>query len=443
MRRRLLHSAGLILLALITGNAAHSQVRFERAGLAGRTVYSLAQWGEKIYAGTDDGVYVHLRSEPEDTVWIPSGLQGKRVRAVYPHQSGAIGYAVTAGLEHRPGDPDSVLIYCSQYSDSAWMAADEGIDRSLVRMIRSIDGFPSPLICGETYAASEGLVFRREIGGIWQKVFDLGISTTNVVRVDATTVSVWVGGETTIFAPFISRSDDKGESWFTAYPDLQGDNACDALAFHPLDTSVVYAGMEGSVILSRDGGKSWESAGLSGTPFYFFGLLTDAVSRVVIAGGAAQGNVAGLYVGFLGDTLWAEQIPPEPFSGIRTMLCLDAPASSLRILLGTEGDGVIRFTFSPCAADNNSSLPGFCLHQNYPNPFNPKTTIEYTVPRASNLTVRVYDVLGREIVLLASGRHQARRHRATWDASGMPAGVYFARLTAEGYTRTAKMLLSR
>jgi len=443
MRRRLLQSAGLALLALIAENAAQSQGRFERAGLAGRTVYILAQWGEKIYAGTDDGVYVHLTSQPEDTVWIPSGLQTRRVRAVYPHQSGALGYAVTAGIEHRPGDEDSVLIYCSQNSDSSWMPADEGIDRSGVRMIRSIDGFPSPLICGETYAASEGLVFRREIGGIWQKVFEMGISTTNVVRVNTTTVSVWVGGETTILSPFISRSDDKGESWSTAYPDLRGDNACDALAFHPFDTSVVYAGMEGSVILSRDGGKSWESAGLSLTPFYFFGLGVNLPTRELFAGGAAQGGVSGLFVTQLDDTVWTELVPPEPFAGIRTLLNVPSSPLSTQLLLGTDGDGVVRYTSEPTSAAEMPAPGSPALLRNYPNPFNPTTTIEYSVPKAVNLTVRIYDLLGRELATIASGRHEAGQHRARWDASGMPAGVYFARLAAEGYTRNAKMLLSR
>lgn len=232
-----------LLCALAFSHVASAQVRIDPLGLSGKRVYDLALWGERIYVATDDGVFVRWSQQNPDTAWTPCGHSGLRVRAIYPHQSGALGYALTAGIERRPGEEDSVVIYCSENSDSAWVPADEGIDRSQVRMVSSIDGFPSPEICGETYAATEGLVFRRQIGRPWEQVFDMGIVTTNVVRANMANASVWVGGETTIMAPFISRSDDKGETWTTAYPDLQGDNACDALAFDPADTSVVYAGM--------------------------------------------------------------------------------------------------------------------------------------------------------------------------------------------------------
>ncbi|MGB2958091.1 MAG: hypothetical protein WBD30_04330, partial [Bacteroidota bacterium] len=306
------------LFLLVAGVTATSpcQGQFEHVGLSGRIVHSLAFWGNKVYAGTDDGVFVHTLEQLGDTLWTPVGLQGKTVRSVYPHQSGAIGYAVTAGIEHRIGDPDSVLIYCSQNSDSAWVPADTGIDRSLVRVIKSIDGFPSPLICGETYAASEGLVFRRTIGGIWKKVFDMGIAVTNVVKVNSTTVTVWAGGETAILWPYISRSEDKGETWWTSYPNLQGDNACNSIAFDPHDTSVVYAGMEGSVIVSKDGGTIWQSSGLSGTPFYFYSLAINSPRQEIYAGGVAHGSVFGLYSASLHDTIWTEIIPPKPFAGI-------------------------------------------------------------------------------------------------------------------------------
>ena len=83
------------------------------------------------------------------------------------------------------------------------------------------------------------------------------------------------------------------------------------------------------------------------------------------------------------------------------------------------------------------------LSQNYPNPFNPSTTIEYALPHSGYVTLKVYSVLGEEVASLISGDHAAGRFKATWDASDMPSGVYFYRLTAGEYVQTKKAVLMR
>ncbi|MBX2990524.1 MAG: T9SS type A sorting domain-containing protein [Bacteroidetes bacterium] len=72
----------------------------------------------------------------------------------------------------------------------------------------------------------------------------------------------------------------------------------------------------------------------------------------------------------------------------------------------------------------------FAVHANYPNPFNPSTTIKFELPENSSVSLVVYDVLGREVAQLVSGSREAGYHSATWDASNMSSGVYFARFTA-------------
>jgi len=85
----------------------------------------------------------------------------------------------------------------------------------------------------------------------------------------------------------------------------------------------------------------------------------------------------------------------------------------------------------------------FQLQQNYPNPFNPTTKIEYQLPAAGHVTLRVYDVLGREMVTLASGIQDAGVHVATFDGTRLASGVYFYRLTASGKDQVKKMLLTK
>lgn len=287
-----------LFIALTISFRASAQEQFVYIGLGGRTVYDLFDYHGKIYAGTDTGAFVRDdftgSGTPSDTVWKLIGLAGKRVRAIYPHDYGPIGYAVTAGIDRSSDPEDSVLTYCTFMSDTAWAPSDSGMDRSRIHSVQSIRGFPSLAICGETFAVTGGFVFRRA-GTPWEKVLDIGIGSMNVVRTDSRNATVWAGGENGTFAPVIAKSTDRGDSWTTTSP-LPPDNACDALEFDPGDSSIVYAGMEGSVIRSTDGGISWNPSSLAGTPYYFFGLAADPFFPILYAGGSTSGNLAGLYV---------------------------------------------------------------------------------------------------------------------------------------------------
>jgi hypothetical protein len=83
----------------------------------------------------------------------------------------------------------------------------------------------------------------------------------------------------------------------------------------------------------------------------------------------------------------------------------------------------------------------YALEQNYPNPFNPSTTIEFEIPRPSRVRLIVYDLLGKEVVRLVDSEMAAIRASIRFDASGIPSGVYFYRLTADGYSRTRKLIV--
>lgn len=85
----------------------------------------------------------------------------------------------------------------------------------------------------------------------------------------------------------------------------------------------------------------------------------------------------------------------------------------------------------------------FSLSQNFPNPFNPSTTINYELPQKSNVTFKVFDMLGREVATLVNENKPTGSYSITWNARGMASGVYFYRLKAGNFVATKKLLLIR
>ena len=91
-------------------------------------------------------------------------------------------------------------------------------------------------------------------------------------------------------------------------------------------------------------------------------------------------------------------------------------------------------------ADNNI-IKGYSLSQNYPNPFNPSTTISFDLPTKSYVSLKVFDVMGREVATIASEELSAGTYTRQWNASNMSSGIYFYRLQAGNYFESKKLIL--
>jgi hypothetical protein len=102
---------------------------------------------------------------------------------------------------------------------------------------------------------------------------------------------------------------------------------------------------------------------------------------------------------------------------------------------GIDGDG------KPHAMQNN--IPDkFSLEQNYPNPFNPSTEIKYALPNSSYVTIKVYNILGREVAALINHEYkEAGYHNVLFDGTNLASGVYFYKIEAGSYISTKKMVL--
>jgi hypothetical protein len=100
------------------------------------------------------------------------------------------------------------------------------------------------------------------------------------------------------------------------------------------------------------------------------------------------------------------------------------------------------FTYLPSDVADEIIIPGkFELYQNYPNPFNPSTIIRYQIPDAGFLTLKLYDVLGREVTTLVNEFKQAGRYEVEFDGSNYASGVYFYKIQTGEFVLTNKMIM--
>jgi hypothetical protein len=91
---------------------------------------------------------------------------------------------------------------------------------------------------------------------------------------------------------------------------------------------------------------------------------------------------------------------------------------------------------------NNTTVPvEFVLEQNYPNPFNPLTVINYSVPKSAFVTIKIYDLLGREVKTLVNHQHKKGNYTETFDGSLLASGIYYYTMTADEFSQTKKMVL--
>ncbi len=91
----------------------------------------------------------------------------------------------------------------------------------------------------------------------------------------------------------------------------------------------------------------------------------------------------------------------------------------------------------------SNELPANYSISNYPNPFNPTTTINYQLPENGFVTIKVYDMLGKEVATLVDGNRTAGYHNVTFDASRLTSGIYICTITANNFIQSKKMLLMK
>jgi len=200
---------------------------------------------------------------------------------------------------------------------------------------------------------------------------------------------------------------DMGTRWSSVHSDPQWIQVDLGARYH-IDDIVVY----------------WEAA--YATDYYvlvFDGDSTHVVASVVGGDGGIDilpANVTGSKIKIIGTkrgTIWGYSIYELEVHGAR--------------VTAIEGEG------------ENRAVGSFELEGNYPNPFNPETVVSYQLSVISDVDLRIYDLLGREVVSLVNQEMPAGRHSVVWNAASEPSGIYLCRLAAGKETATTKLVLLR
>jgi hypothetical protein len=139
------------------------------------------------------------------------------------------------------------------------------------------------------------------------------------------------------------------------------------------------------------------------------------------------------------DTTWGFQIIPKG-TFIKGLIGIMRYANSeYKIDPRTNSDFVGGIV---AVKEEESSVPSsFSLSQNYPNPFNPTTTIKYSIAKPSNVSMKIYNILGQEVATLVNQHQVAGNYMATFNATPFASGVYFYRLNTGSFSQVKKMLL--
>ncbi len=104
---------------------------------------------------------------------------------------------------------------------------------------------------------------------------------------------------------------------------------------------------------------------------------------------------------------------------------------------------LLKYNIMPNSVGGELIVSSYQLEQNYPNPFNPSTTINFTIPENSQVTLKIFDVLGNEVGTLINQVIPSGNHEVKFDATGLPSGLYFYTLNTGNFIQTKKMLLMK
>lgn len=299
---------------------------------------------------------------------------------------------------------------------------------------------------GAIFSGFDGIFKSTNNGLTWTQIADTSIAG-GIRRMVQTPSGIIVAGSISPFLETVRgiiRSTNGGQTWYFSNTGLIGwaKSIVDMAAWPDGNSEVLIATYLDGIYRSPDAGITWQKINEIKEP------LGDAVGilpplGVFAAGGGTVDGVWRNSLYQLKSNGW-ERIAPEYMQNFIVISL--AKFDNQRLLIGTN-DGLLLMTFNinTTSVEEPAAPISYKLNQNYPNPFNSSTTISFTIPNSEFVTVtlKVYDVLGREVATLVNENLSAGSYSYNFDASNLTSGVYFYKLQAGRYSETKKMILMK
>jgi ligand-binding sensor domain-containing protein len=225
-------------------------------------------------------------------------------------------------------------------------------------------------------------------------------------------------------------STNNGTSWTDSGIIISPDVGVFALA---VSGTNLFAGTAEGIFLSTNNGTNWIQAntGLTGRTIHAFALSDNNLFA---------GTDEGVYLSTNNGTSWT-----AVNNGLTNTSVIAVKVNGPYLLAGTSGEGAWKRPLLEMVTAvhlPSNELPAtYVLSQNYPNPFNPTTTISFSLPARSIVSLKIFDILGREVSTIVSGELQAGNYKGQWNAINKSSGVYFYRLTAGNFVDTKKLMV--
>lgn len=276
--------------------------------------------------------------------------------------------------------------------------------------------------------------YTTDAGVTWNSNFSWGTSFNNMEDVYFVNNSTgYIAGERGRFI----KTSDGGLTWDST--GIDGPNLNTIWEMDWLNASTGYmASINGTIFKSTNAGANWsllnDTAGLSGV---------DVIDIEVIdtGRGFAVGEQGKLFKQFSQNQWVVERSLTAPFGTEENLWGIDFVSTSSGFMCGYYGT-IYKIDATVITSVPNTGLPlVYSLGQNYPNPFNPATVIKFSVPEASQVTMKVYDILGKELFVLVNSKMQSGNYEVSFNASQLPSGVYFYKMEAGSFSETKKMML--
>jgi len=248
----------------------------------------------------------------------------------------------------------------------------------------------------------------------------------------------FISGSSTLY-----RTTDGGDNWDTLAVGTNKEDLNSKVAF--VNSTTGFFGKKGMVFKTTDKGETWTDATIDNHSVpKLLQFVSDSIGYLISVSDTFGIPVHVLFKTTDSGNSWSDLTDGLPGStSFGAMYFTDENTGYLvgphgKIVKTTSGGEVVT---SVREIDNASVPSGYELYQNYPNPFNPSTIIRWHTSITGRQTLKIFDILGREVATLIDEYKPAGTYEIEFNASGLASGVYFYRLQGGDYTATKKLLL--